>query len=135
MKKALIVFYIIAGLAFFTLRSKLNILASFTPQSGSVTITLSENGFEPESVTVEKGTVVTFQTTRGKHFWPASDLHPTHDIYPAFDPKEPIAPDKTWSFRFDRVGEWKYHDHLAPYYTGEITVVEPGVGDEDDKSL
>lgn len=94
-------------------------------QTGNdVIITLTEDGFTPETLTIKKGTTVTFRSETGEFFWPASNLHPSHEIYPQFDPKEPIAKDKTWSFRFDRIGEWKYHDHIAPYYTGIISVSE-----------
>ncbi len=86
-------------------------------------VELRPDGFYPQEITIDKGDTVTFSTTRNVYFWPASDLHPTHKIYPEFDPKEPIDADKTWSFKFDKVGAWKYHDHLAPLYRGTITVL------------
>lgn len=85
-------------------------------------IKLTEEGFVPSTVTIAKGDTVVFTTTRDKSFWPASDLHPTHTIYPEFDPKQPIEPDKSWSFRFDQEGEWRFHDHLAPLFRGVIRV-------------
>ncbi|TSC74815.1 MAG: Uncharacterized protein G01um101433_989 [Parcubacteria group bacterium Gr01-1014_33] len=87
-------------------------------------IVLGKNGFVPQEITIAKGGTVIFTTTRGKEFWPASDLHPTHKIYPEFDPKEPIEPGASWSFRFNEIGEWKYHDHLSPLFRGMIRVVE-----------
>jgi len=86
-------------------------------------IILTENGFEPTSITINRFDIVKFSTTAGKTFWPASNLHPLHDIYPAFDPKMPIDPSKSWSFRFTKVGTWEFHDHLFPAYRGNITVV------------
>lgn len=86
------------------------------------TITLTKKGFVPNEITIKKDQVVKFITNRNKFFWPASNTHPTHEIYPQFDPKEPIDPKGDWEFRFDRVGIWRYHDHLAPYYTGTIIV-------------
>jgi plastocyanin len=86
-------------------------------------IALTEDGFRPERITIKKGTNVRFTSARNTFFWPASDLHPTHEIYSEFDPKEPIGSDGVWSFTFDRVGSWTYHDHLAPYFVGEIIVV------------
>lgn len=91
-------------------------------QSGEAQIVLEEKGFAPGVLRIRTGTRVTFTTTTGKFFWPASDLHPSHGIYPAFDPKEPIAATESWSFVFDRVGSWDFHDHLSPYYTGTIVV-------------
>ena len=98
------------------------ILTNINRSSKTYTITETEDGFNPEKMTIKKGETITFKSTRNKFFWPASDLHPTHLIYPEFDPKDPIAPNKTWSFTFNKVGSWKFHDHLAPYYTGIITV-------------
>jgi plastocyanin len=94
-----------------------------TPQQ-SASVVLTEQGFMPQEVTIKKGGTVTFTTNNGKPFWPASDPHPSHSIYPEFDPRAPIAADSTWSFSFDKVGNWGYHDHLRSYYTGTIHVVE-----------
>lgn len=93
-------------------------------RSNVYTIQLTEDGFMPSTITIAKGDTVVFTTSRGKPFWPASDLHPTHTIYQEFDPKEPVAPDKSWSFRFDKAGEWHFHDHLDSSFRGTITVRE-----------
>ncbi|PIR82860.1 hypothetical protein COU20_00050 [Candidatus Kaiserbacteria bacterium CG10_big_fil_rev_8_21_14_0_10_59_10] len=87
-------------------------------------VTLGEDGFSPRELTVALGDEVVFRTTRNEPFWPASNVHPTHTLYPAFDPQEPVAPEDSWSFVFDKPGEWRYHDHILPYYTGTITVIE-----------
>lgn len=87
-----------------------------------VFVVLTDAGFEPRYVRITQGTQVVFTTTRANQFWPASDPHPSHSIYPEFDPKEPIMPDSSWSFIFDKVGEWGYHDHLRSYFTGTIYV-------------
>ena len=87
-------------------------------------IELREDGFYPKELTIQKGDTVMFTTSLEKPFWPASNLHPSHTIYSEFDPKEPIEPGKSWSLRFDKTGEWKYHDHLIPLYTGIISVVD-----------
>lgn len=87
-------------------------------------VTLTDVGFTPNELTIRKGDSVAFKTTGADLFWPASNLHPSHLIYAAFDPQEPIPPNLVWTFRFDTIGEWQYHDHLAPYFTGVITVTE-----------
>ncbi len=90
-----------------------------------IAVILAEDGFTPAEVKIHQGDTVKFTTTRDKPFWPASNLHPTHEIYPEFDPKRPIDPKDAWTFRFDKIGSWRFHDHLSPYYTGTI-VVESG---------
>lgn len=91
-------------------------------------IELRETGFFPEELVVNQGDTVTFTTSLGKPFWPASNLHPSHTIYSKFDPREPIAPEESWSFRFTKEGEWKYHDHLIPSFTGIISVTNKEAG-------
>lgn len=86
-------------------------------------IQLTEEGFLPSFIIIAKGDRIVFSTTRSEMFWPASDLHPTHAIYPAFDPQQPIDPKKSWSFTFDKSGTWKYHDHITSVYRGTITVI------------
>lgn len=91
---------------------------------GATVVTLGKDGFSPAELTIAKGETVTFRTTNGELFWPASNLHPSHTIYPEFDPLTPVQPNTVWSFTFEKPGEWKFHDHLAPYFTGVITVTE-----------
>ena len=93
-------------------------------RDGQHMVVLYDYGYEPRSLVIKKGETVVFATAREGHHWPASNLHPTHDIYPTFDPQEPIAPDETWAFTFEEVGRWTFHDHLAPFYTGVIEVTE-----------
>jgi len=87
-------------------------------------IELREDGFYPKELTIAVGETVQFKTSRNQFFWPASDVHPTHEIYSAFDPKKPIAANETWNFKFNKEGEWKYHDHITSYYRGVIKVVK-----------
>jgi plastocyanin len=92
-------------------------------ENGDTLVVLGKDGFTPASVRVPVGATVTFQTDRGRYFWPASDTHPSHAIYPAFDPGRPINPNDTWSFTFDAAGRWTFHDHISPYFAGVIEVV------------
>lgn len=87
-----------------------------------VYVVLEEDGYSPAHLRVSKGASVIFTTTTARHFWPASNLHPAHDIYSAFDPERPLAPEESWRFVFDRTGEWGFHDHIRSYYDGIIYV-------------
>ena len=110
-------------LFFFELNSKSE--GKFNQKTDFI-IELREDGFFPQKLIIKKGQRVKFVTTKAKSFWPASNLHPSHTIYPEFDSNEPVAQDQSWSFNFTKPGEWKYHNHLAPIYKGRITVVEEG---------
>jgi plastocyanin len=88
------------------------------------TIVRTESGYEPKEITVKKGDIVAWTNESGEFHWPASDLHPTHGVYPEFDPLKPIAPGDVWKFKFDKVGVWKFHDHIRANKVGTVTVFE-----------
>jgi plastocyanin len=96
-----------------------------------VSVVLTKNGFEPKEVYITRGTKVTFSTTLDTPFWPASSIHPSHYIFPQFDPRAPISPDKEWSFIFDTEGRWGYHDHLDATLNGFIVVLPVGKTGKD----
>ncbi|HEY4496564.1 MAG TPA: hypothetical protein VI432_00230 [Candidatus Paceibacterota bacterium] len=94
------------------------------PSAFIVNIT-EENGYEIKDFTIKKGQTVVFKNlTADGNFWPASNIHPTHQIYPEFDPKEPIPPAGEWGLKFNNAGIWRWHDHLRPSIKGIITVEE-----------
>jgi plastocyanin len=94
------------------------------PTGATHTIVLTEAGYTPAEITIAKGDVVEFSTVRGFEHWPASNLHPTHNLYSAFDPLKPVPAEEAWSFQFTKPGVWKFHDHLKSTYTGVVTVTE-----------
>ena len=87
-------------------------------------VRITEDGFSPEEVKIKKGQSVVWVNENDDFRWPASNIHPTHEIYSAFDPLEPLAPGEIWVFSFEQVGEWRYHDHLKPNKMGTVTVTE-----------
>lgn len=95
----------------------------FVPgQNQPPVVRFTADGFQPWELTVSLGTTVTFQNRTRKYFWPASDVHPNHQLYPEFDPRSPVDPRGDWKFTFGKPGRFDYHDHLAPAYTGVILV-------------
>lgn len=89
-----------------------------------VTIKITPSGFEPDSATLDQGSTVIFINQDDKPRWPASNVHPTHDLYSDFDPKKGIEPGKSWSFKAQKDGVWKFHDHLFPHMRGTLTVLQ-----------
>ncbi len=87
-------------------------------------ITLTEDGFKPEVLTIQLNDTVVFKTTRNVPFWPASSIHPEHKIYPEFDSKKPIDQNLEWSFTFKKIGRFSFHDHIFANYIGKIIVVD-----------
>lgn len=93
-----------------------------TLAASTTTIHMTPQGFEPKEVNIQKGDTVTFVNDDIQDRWPASNIHPTHEIYPAFDPKKEVAPGSSWEFTFDKAGTWKYHDHIFATQSGTIIV-------------
>lgn len=94
---------------------------NFSPKVYKVALT--KDGFVPSDIAIRKGDSVEFTSELGELFWPASDPHPLHNVFPVFDPKKPVSPGSSWKFKFSKVGSWNYHDHLFPSYRGKITVL------------
>ena len=85
-------------------------------------VTLEADGFHPATLVITEGETVVFKTDTDESFWPASNVHPTHTAYPAFDPKKPIERNGTWSFTFTEAGTYAFHDHIKSIFEGEIIV-------------
>ncbi len=143
MKKSLSILglFILLALGFFLTQSgKQN--PNTTPPSGfetsgeAIVIHMTPAGFEPSKITITPGTIVTFINEDATDRWPASNIHPTHRIYPnsdiddcsteketlMFDACRGIPLGESWSFTFNESGIWRMHDHLVPQFTGTITV-------------
>lgn len=89
-------------------------------------VRLSEKGFSPVLTYVHPGTRVTFINDSKRAMWPASDSHPSHTLYREFDPMRAIPPGESWTFTFDRVGSWAFHDHLRATMRGTVVVLSLG---------
>jgi len=86
------------------------------------TITYTGTGFSPQSITVKPGTTVTFVNESSTDMWVASALHPTHLELLGFDQLKGEGKGSTYSFTFEDVGTWKFHDHLNPKAFGSVIV-------------
>ena len=106
---------------------------STTPTSASVT--LGASGFSPQEVIVKKGGTVTWSNEGSGTMWVASAQHPTHTGYAGTSLQEHCddATDvsfdqckngETYSFTFDKVGTWAYHNHSQGGQFGRVIVVE-----------
>lgn len=92
------------------------------PEAREIVIAMTKDGFMPDKVATRAGDTVKFVNEDTQDRWPASNIHPTHAIYPEFDPKGGIKPGESWSFAFTKEGIWRYHDHFIPSLSGTIIV-------------
>lgn len=94
----------------------------FVSDTDSLTIEYTDGGYIPGTLNIKKGETVTFINKSKRSMWVASDNHPTHTIYSEFDQKGLSRAGETYSFTFENIGEWQYHDHLNPRADGTIIV-------------
>ncbi|HTK59608.1 MAG TPA: plastocyanin/azurin family copper-binding protein [Candidatus Baltobacteraceae bacterium] len=80
--------------------------------------------FSPATITVKKGTTVTWTNEGSAKVWIASDPHPVHDGYPGLDSGTDIGTGASYSFTFEKTGSWGYHNHLNPLVKGTVIVTE-----------
>ncbi|HLD26190.1 MAG TPA: hypothetical protein VJC05_04070 [Candidatus Andersenbacteria bacterium] len=93
-----------------------------TPAASGVTISMTETGFAPATVRIKAGSTVTFVNDGQALHWPASDVHPTHDVLPGFDSRGGVATGGSYAYTFTKVGSWRFHDHLNPQFAGTVVV-------------
>ena len=97
-----------------------------------VTVNYTDAGFEPKSVTIQRGQTVQFVNLSSRGMWVGSDSHPTHTNYPtksegdclgsSFDTCSSLPVGESWSFTFDETGSWGYHNHTQAGHRGAIIV-------------
>ncbi len=101
--------------------------------SDNMHIIMRPNSFEPKELTIKQNETVEFINEDKVSRWPASNIHPTHGIYPEFDPKGEVKPGERWEFKFDKAGTFRFHDHIYPALAGQITVA--GTGKEEKEPI
>src|SRR3989344_2046273 len=132
------------GILFFSvLIISIGIVAYFLiPERAPVavaTISITDEGFVPEEIQVQKGAKLIFINNGQSPHWPASNFHPTHTLYPeqggclgsTFDACRGLEHGETFEYVVNHVGEWPLNDHLFP---GLVMVVEVVERQEDQKT-
>lgn len=100
-----------------------------------VTVTYTDSGFQPSTVTIQKGQTVRWESEASGSMWVASSRHPTHMEYAgssrtehcsngeqtssAFDQ---CSSGSSFSFTFEKTGDWNYHNHDSPSHLGTVVV-------------
>ena len=89
-----------------------------------LTIVYTNEGYFPNELKVKKGETVKFVNMSDRMVWTASDEHPAHTIYPVFDQKTVAGRGNEYTFKFDRVGTWGFHNHANASQIGKVIVTE-----------
>ena len=117
------------------LSTRVQLVGAHSNEDG-VIIHMYNDRYEPQDATIQQGEKVVFENAGEGDHWPASNIHPTHRLYPGsdidkcgtkeedalFDACKGIKPGETYELVFEKAGDWRYHDHLFPNLKGTITV-------------
>lgn len=90
---------------------------------GTAVVSVTNKGFIPGTITVSKGTLITFTNKDSKQHRVSSDPHPTHTNLKGFDSPN-LKKGESYFFLFDKKGTYTYHDHLNPLKFHGTIVVE-----------
>ncbi len=101
-------------------------------------VAYTAEGFSPKSITVTQGTTVTFTNASVNRMWVGAAMHPTHEAYDGtttkehcangvatngtFDQCHAVEMDGSWSYTFNKVGSWNYHNHSRASDFGTVIV-------------
>ncbi|MDY6765936.1 MAG: hypothetical protein SVW77_01080 [Candidatus Nanohaloarchaea archaeon] len=104
-----------------------------TVQGETHTVSYSSDGFSPQQLTVQRCDTVRWESS-GAGMWVGSDRHPTHTQYDGSSvnqhcPNQGDAFDQcstgaTYSFTFEKTGEFGYHNHVRAAHGGTVVVEE-----------
>ena len=85
-------------------------------------ITITAGGFSPAEITIKAEDSVTWVNSDSNDHQVNSGPHPIHTGYQPLNTVGLIKTGESKSLTFPTTGTYKYHDHLNPQLTGEVTV-------------
>src|SRR3989338_4414746 len=94
------------------------------PAPKTYVIEMRAMGFTPQTLDIKNGDTVQFVNKGTTIMWPASAVHPTHDVCPGFDAHGGVKLGETYSHTFNEPLDCPFHDHLNPSLNGKISVSE-----------
>ena len=87
----------------------------------SAEISLTENGFEPSHLVIDRGTHVIWKNNDKTLHQVSSNPHPTGEALPGLK-SEILDNEQTYEYTFDQKGNFGYHDYLKPTINGVVEV-------------
>ena len=91
----------------------------------AATITFSDSGVSPATVTIKSGEAITWTNSGSKAVQVASDSHPTHTDNRELSNGQSglqIASGASTTVTLNKTGSWGYHNHLSPSTRGKVVV-------------
>ncbi len=92
-------------------------------QTRTAQITITKDGFVPATISVKKGTKITWTNNDDKPHQLKANPHPTGESLPGLK-SEILNNKQTYEYTADTAGSFDYHDSLNPTTNGTIEVKE-----------
>jgi len=104
-----------------------------TTAKQTVEVDYTDSGFTPNAILINTGDTVKFVNKSSEDMWVGSDFHPSHTLYSGTSLRE-HCPDTAgttfdqcgtgneYSFTFQKVGAWTYHNHKNSSMKGSVSV-------------
>lgn len=86
-------------------------------------ITITSQGFDPQTLLIKKGTRVTWINQDTSLHQLSSDPHPLHSSLPSLS-SSALQKNQSYSFTFDSTGNFTYHDEKNPLKLKGTVVVQ-----------
>lgn len=87
----------------------------------AVTITITDDGYTPNKVTVKNGAVIKVVNNSSQKSMFSSDPHPSHTKNDELN-QQTIVPGSSQTFKVTRTGTYGFHDHLKSNFEGTLIV-------------
>jgi len=94
-------------------------------QTAAGTVTFSDSGVSPSTVTIKSGESLTWVNNSSKSVQVGSANHPTHTLNRELTSGEfvtELAPGASATVTLTKKGTWGYHNHLDPSVTDKVVV-------------
>ena len=87
-------------------------------------VSITSGGFVPATLSVAKGTTVTWKNADNARHQVASEPYPSHSNPEGLFSIEPLNTGDTYSYTFNEAGTFNYLDQLNPYKVKGIVIVK-----------
>lgn len=105
-------------------RKKLSLSSDYISTNTAI-VEVTKSGFVPDTIQIKKNTTVIWRNIDSNPHQPAADPFRTHESNPNLVALEALEENDSFSFTFDEVGEFGYHDNLNPdIIKGKVIVVK-----------
>jgi plastocyanin len=80
------------------------------PATQTASVDITYDSFLPQTIKISVGTSVTWTNKTDKGVRIAAEPYPTGDSLPELDSEDPLGPNETYAFTFDKPGTYNYYD-------------------------